>query len=386
MSDISLISGTDHGNISTRGIRVWDLPVRLFHWGLVVGVSTALVTGFLAEEWYLDIHSWAGYTIAFLISFRLIWGFVGSKYARFASFIFTPKETIGHIKEFARGNSAHYSGHNPAGALMVFTLLAVLFLLTVSGVIILGGQENLGALAGFISFEIGAFLVEIHELLAWSLILLIIAHVAGMIIESRISNENLALAMVTGKKKDTSSEPITMSVSTIALRAVVIAAIVGGAGFTLYQKYSAVPASGLVRLVPNETYNSECGDCHYAYHPSLLPKSSWQGIMANLDDHFGEDASLDAETVKSISAWLNENSSEAWDTEAANNLREVSPKSPLSISETPYWLLRHSEIDKNIFKQANIGTKGNCVACHSDAKTGRFDDAAISIPPPKPNT
>lgn len=104
--------------------------------------------------------------------------------------------------------------------------------------------------------------------------------------------------------------------------------------------------------------------------------------MTGLDDHFGEDASLDSDTIKTISAYLDKYASETWDTEAANNLRTVSLKNPLSITATPYWQRRHKGVDKNVFEQINIGSKGNCVACHRDADSGRFDDAAIAIPQP----
>ncbi|HFC04949.1 MAG TPA: hypothetical protein ENJ55_04520, partial [Rhizobiales bacterium] len=127
---------------------------------------------------------------------------------------------------------------------------------------------------------------------------------------------------------------------------------------------------------------SECGDCHMAYHPSLLPASSWIKLMAGLDDHFGEDASLDAVTVRNITDFLTRYSSEHWDSEAANNLRVVSARDPLRITGAPYWLRRHKEIAPAVFKQKNIGSKANCAACHSDAASGHFDDEKIAIPKP----
>ncbi len=382
MSDIPFNSDVERTKSSPRGVRVWDLPVRIFHWGLVLAVTITLVTGFLAPEWRLDIHVWAGYAIALLVTFRLLWGLYGSRHARFASFVYSPKKTIEHIKGVLRGKSAHYSGHNPAGAVMVFALLVVLATLTVSGIIILGGQENLGPAAGFIPFSTGVETVSIHRLVAYGLLFLIAAHVIGMLVESHISRENLARAMITGRKQDAASQPIIMPNATINSRALVIVVIVGLTGGGAYAIMSATPASGIVKFSPDDTYASECGDCHYAYNPSLLPRNSWQGIMAGLDDHFGEDASLDSETANSILAYLNKYSSEAWDSEAANNLRIVSVKNPLSITATAYWRRRHGEIDKKVFEQSNIGSKGNCVACHRDADSGRFDDAAIFIPAP----
>jgi hypothetical protein len=102
--------------------------------------------------------------------------------------------------------------------------------------------------------------------------------------------------------------------------------------------------------------------------------------MAGLDDHFGEDATLDAETTRNISAYLAEYSSETWDTEAANRLRRVSEKDPFRITASPYWVRKHSGIAPEIFSTPPVNSRSNCAACNGDAATGRFDDQQISIP------
>ncbi len=361
---------------------IWDLPVRLFHWGLVLSVLTAAVTGFLAPEWWLDVHVWAGYAIAFLVAFRIVWGFAGTRFARFSSFVFSPRKTMEHARLSLSGKAGHHAGHNPLGALMVFALLFVLAGLTISGMLVLGGQEKLGPLAGFTSFATGSAVLEFHEVLAFALLAMIVAHVAGVIWESRIGGENLVRAMVTGRKQRGPVVPERHFARPVIFRALAIAVFLVGAGYSATVYTGQFPPLGIAQVQTSRIYASECGDCHFAFPPGLLPRSSWQKILASLDDHFGEDASLDAESVSAIGLWLSENAAETQDSEAANNLRKISLKDPMRITATPYWQKRHGDVEAAVFQQKNIGSKSNCIACHGDAESGRFDDHMISIPHP----
>ena len=374
------------------GTLIWDLPIRLFHWLLVGSVATAAITGFLAPEWWLDVHYWAGSVIGFLIVFRLIWGFIGSQYARFTSFIFSVPETTAHIQAVRQRKPSHYAGHNPAGALMVFALLGVLGILTLSGLLILGGQEKIGPLAGIVSFTIGAGSVELHELFAFGLLALIFGHLAGVLMETVISKENLVRAMISGRKMLSKAPgsspapslraPASMRLATV--RAGILASVLLLAGGTGSWALMRVLPRSLAQVPANTTYANECGDCHHAYNPSLLPASSWRAVMNNLDNHFGEDASLEPQLVQDLSAYLTGYSADKWDSEAAHNLRHVAPKDPDRITSTPYWKRRHAALPKAVWVQPNVNSKGNCSACHGDALAGTFADEAIKIPSPPP--
>ena len=378
-------------SIKTRSaldtLRVWDIAVRLFHWSLVLLVAAAAYTGFLGPEWQLGMHVLAGYGIGLLILFRVIWGFAGSRYARFASFLFSPRELASHIQGILRGKSERYIGHNPAGALMVFALLIVLAALTVSGLIVLGGQENQGMLAAFSSYKSGQIARNIHELLGFLLLAMIGAHLAGVVLESALSRENLVRAMITGRKHAKTGRAADLAdESRVVWRAPVIFALISLIAGLTYWVLANRPASGFTVMKRRAVWASECGDCHYAYHPSLLPRSSWRRIMAGLDEHFGEDASLDEETAARITSFLTTYASEEWDSEAANELRKTDAQKPLEITATPYWKQRHARIDPEIFRRKMIGSKANCIACHKDAANGRFADEEITIPDKhKPN-
>jgi cytochrome b len=113
-------------------VKVWDPLVRIFHWALVL----AFFTAYLTEDEWLTLHVWAGYTVLGLIGFRILWGFIGPRHARFSDFVYAPSETLSYIKDLLRFRNRRYLGHNPAGSVMIFVLLVVL-LLTLWGTLIL---------------------------------------------------------------------------------------------------------------------------------------------------------------------------------------------------------------------------------------------------------
>ncbi|MCW8841693.1 MAG: cytochrome b/b6 domain-containing protein [Gammaproteobacteria bacterium] len=204
-------------------IKVWDPLVRIFHWTLVVAFFTAYFT---EDEW-LDIHVLAGYTVAGLIAFRLVWGFVGTKHARFSDFVFSPLTTLNYLKDLFALRAKRYIGHNPAGGAMVITLLLALAGTTLTGMKLYAVEENAGPFAAVqienvspISSAVAdddddeygehgeghgegdeELWEELHEFFANFTLLLVFLHVAGVVVSSFAHGENLPRAMVTGRKK-----------------------------------------------------------------------------------------------------------------------------------------------------------------------------------------
>ena len=358
---------------------VWDAATRLYHWLQFLLVTGALSIGFFGPEWFLDAHIYAGYGVLALIVFRLVWGFWGPTYSRFVSFLFPLREIIAHTKGVLKGEPSHHLGHNPLGALMVYGLIGVLILILASGLIVLGGVENQGPLAGFASFDFGIRVRFVHRVLAYLLVGMIGLHIVGVLVETRLSKFSLIRSMIDGWKPRGTGESEDREVPARPGRALMILVSAGvvivGAGALA----SAVPASGVIELPPNEPFNSECTACHELYSPSLLPAESWKLLMANLEDHFGEDASLDDSTTQEITRYLMRYSSEKWDTEAANRLRAVNPDKPYEITATSFWKRNHAQIDPKTFESRPVFSKGNCSTCHLDARTGRFDDQKIQI-------
>lgn len=364
---------------STTGrVRVWDLPTRLFHWGLVAAVALALALGFFGPKRLLDLHLWAGYAAAALVVFRLIWGFAGSTFARFAAFPPAPKAVLAHLS----GRHVAGYGHNPLGALMVYTLLAILLALAVTGVLTLGGVVRQGPFSALTTYAGGRTAKEIHELLAWGVVALVALHLGGVLFESLREKENLARAMVTGWKRsrdDATPERRARPALSVAASAAVALSTAAAWTFATRLPNPYVPAGPALA-----EWRAECGDCHTPHHPSLLPAERWTAIMATLDDHFGEDASLDADATARIRDWLVANAAERYDTRAANSFRQPDAAEPLRITATARWKRIHDDIPSETFRRKDIGGPANCAACHGDAEAGLFAPQQISIPqPPK---
>ncbi|NQD35926.1 cytochrome B [Permianibacter sp. IMCC34836] len=219
-------------------IKVWDLGVRVFHWSLVAAFALAWLT----SEDESPLHVYAGYAVAGLVAFRLLWGFVGGRYARFTAFLYSPRETLNYVRGSFRGQPARYLSHNPLGALMVFALLLSLSGIVVTGLALNGdlpgqtkaafsaesereeeageaGEEHetrgseVAVTATGTSTTLSTSAAdheaayarheqweELHEFFANLALALVVLHVLGVIVASRQHKEKLVAAMLTGWK------------------------------------------------------------------------------------------------------------------------------------------------------------------------------------------
>lgn len=193
-----------------RRTLVWDAPVRVFHWLMVLTFAGAYLTA-ESERWRL-VHVTLGYTMAGLVAFRLLWGLVGTRHARFANFVRGPRAVRRYLASIVRGRPEHHAGHNPAGAVAIVALLASAALLTFSG------WATYGELGGH-------WLEETHEAIATVMLALIGVHVAGVAVSSFVHRENLVAAMVNGRKAVPPAQGIRGAWRTVA--AVIVAAVLG---------------------------------------------------------------------------------------------------------------------------------------------------------------
>ncbi len=186
--------------MSAPTIKVWDPLVRIFHWSLVIGFFVAYIT----EDDFMTLHVWAGYLVGGLVAFRLVWGLIGPKYARFSDFVRPPREVLAYLKDELSGRARRYLGHNPAGGAMVVALLLSLAMTVFTGLVTYGGAECAGPLAdalcgsGEILDELGE---EVHEFFANFTLLLVVLHVAGVLLSSWLHGENLVRSMIHGRKQ-----------------------------------------------------------------------------------------------------------------------------------------------------------------------------------------
>jgi len=196
-----LINPDEEGMMKGSTPMKWDLFVRIFHWSLVVMVTLAYLSGDFAIE---ALHSWFGYVVMGLITARFIWGFIGSINARFRTFIYSPTETMAYFASMFRNAPKHYVSHNPAGALMVFMLLILLAMITLSGLVYEGWGEYEGPLWQMhvmISDQVGLLAKGIHRQLPEMLLFAVAMHVLGVIIATIQHKENFLRSMWYGHDK-----------------------------------------------------------------------------------------------------------------------------------------------------------------------------------------
>lgn len=184
----------------TRAALVWDLPVRIFHWTLVVAFIAAFVTDRLGVA-YFKYHVWCGYTVLVLVAFRIIWGFVGTRHARFCNFVRGPAAIWHYLRgKELRGREGHFAGHNPLGALMVLALLIGLLLQAVTGLFSNDEIFNVGPLYGYIDNELSLRLTSLHRQLFYWIAGAIGVHILAVLAHRIFKKENLVKAMFTGRK------------------------------------------------------------------------------------------------------------------------------------------------------------------------------------------
>jgi cytochrome b len=167
-------------------VKVWDPVVRLFHWSLVVTFTIAWLTGDELKR----VHEWAGYAIVGLLVIRILWGFVGTTYARFGNFLYRPSTVMRFLIDTARFRAKRYLGHNPAGGAMVAALMTILAVTTTTG-IMMTSDAYWGV----------EWVEDVHEIAANLAIALVGLHLAGVFVASAEHRENLIGAMITGWKR-----------------------------------------------------------------------------------------------------------------------------------------------------------------------------------------
>ncbi len=196
--------------MSKQRILVWDLPTRVFHWLLAASFLGAFLTA--ESERYRDIHVVLGYTVLGLVAFRFVWGLIGTRYARFASFPVAPRRVLGYLKSLLTPAPQHHVGHNPAGSLAIYAILALALLAGASGY---AAYNEIG----------GETLAELHEGAANAMLGLVLVHIAAVIVSSLLHRENLVAAMLNGYKRGRAGEGIRSKHWFVA--AVVLLATVG---------------------------------------------------------------------------------------------------------------------------------------------------------------
>lgn len=198
MSHINKEQETRHSPHSRQAM-VWDIPTRLFHWSLVALIALLWITGERGET-ALELHMKAGFAVLALVLFRMGWGFVGSRTARFADFVTGMGAARAYACALRRGETPHHAGHNPLGGLMILALLAFLALQAGTGLFANDDILTEGPLAHLVSSKTSGTLTLVHKVAFKALLGLIALHVSAALFYLAVKRENLIRAMITGSK------------------------------------------------------------------------------------------------------------------------------------------------------------------------------------------
>ena len=212
---------------------VWDLPLRVTHWALALAVAGSFATHYAGIEWFAW-HRRCGYVVLVLTVFRVLWGIVGTRHARFANFVRSPIAVL----QYVRGRAARPVGHNPLGALSVLALLALLLLQAGSGLLANDEIMSMGPFYGWIAPELSNRITSLHRNSSDVLLVLVALHVAAIAWYALVRGERLVLPMVTGRKPAAdlpAGEAITHSRTPLAV------AIVAALVFALVLAVRAAP-------------------------------------------------------------------------------------------------------------------------------------------------
>ena len=325
----------------------------------------ALATSLVLPPTWVRLHIVAGVSALALVAARIVWGFLGPTYARFSSFVRRPAEILDHAEQLRSGRAAHHLGHNPLGGAMIVALIAAVVVLAATGTVALGGVLKTGPLAFLTSFAVGNLDRDLHQLVAWGLIGLIALHIGGAIFESCRSRENLAAAMINGRKReraDAIAEPARVAHPWIAAAIVAVTFVASGlvrrrprrparpAACRWRRSIRSMPANAAIATRPTTRASSRrrCGSRSWmtstsisARTPRLTPARS--PASATTSSPMPPRRSTPSRPTCSAAA---------------------TPADPLRITATPFWRHMHRGIPERVFAAKSVGARSNCAACH----------------------
>ncbi len=373
-----------------KEIKVWDLQTRIFHWSLVAFVLCTFVTAdmprifgmkTLDKDAWIAFHIGTGVAAGLLLAFRIFWGFFGPYYSRFSSLHLSPKELFRYLDSVSKNIKTSYTAHNPGASWELILVIILGMLAAVTGVVVFGLDERRGVLR----FLYGTYypyadsMKLLHLGISYILLAVILCHVAGVLVETIRHKTGIISAMFTGmKRSDEIERPLSTGTPLAVISFVWVASPLLAALFFSTTMGTKQPMT----LAIPPIYKKECGSCHMAFPPNILPAKSWQIMMGDLQDHFGDDASIEESARKEIEDFLVKNSAETSLEEASIKFLQSigSDTPPLRVTEIRYWREKHGSIRKATYQRESIRSKINCVACHKWAAYGSFEDSDIKVP------
>ncbi len=345
---------------------IWGFGARFSHLAMIISFFGAYFTKGYA-------HAAFGSIFALALILRIIWGLIGTKYSRFSDFSF--KACTQYIFATFKGKREHFIGHNPASSVAIIFILALGLICVILGFLALGAGESSGVFA-FLKdgYESIAFVPKAHEILANILLGIICVHILGALIDFIFFKGGALKSMITGYKNATKSVEFSrfqrfFSIFWAGALVIFGVFLLNKNNFLLKEKLEQIDYKA-----QNSVFVKECASCHMLYAPFLLSGDKWQKMMEDLENHFGDDASIDEADNANITEFLLANSADKLRTKWAVKFRK---NDEIAITKSPYWIKKHKKIDEKVFAKNDIKSKANCVACHKDIDKGVISKSLI---------
>ena len=375
-------------------VYVWPIQARIIHWLIASSFTLAFI--FSLKENLLNLHVAVGIIFGLMLVYRIIWGFVGPQYATFNTFKLSLTKLKYYFVDKVQNRWREIpAGHNPASSWFTLIVLFLGSIISITGLLLYGIQEGKGYL-GFLNDEYYKYmfiLFDIHIYASYTLLVWVIIHISGVLVEQFYHKTNMVFAMISGYKKaqgeDSKTEKYKSRLTWLFLIISAMVFFVSTDGrhnpfvVSRYTQHDYKHESFI--------YYTKCGACHQPYPPFMLPNSSWERIRGDLSNHFGENISS---TIKKNKKRISTNEQRVIFNflkrhSADKSTREISLKvmkslngarGRKSITKIQYWKDTHADISPKIFKSEKVKDKSNCFACHKNFEKGMIEDIDIQIP------
>ena len=375
-------------------VYVWPIYTRIIHWLIASSFTLAFI--FSLKENLLNLHVAVGIIFGLMLVYRIIWGFIGPQYATFNTFkLSLPKLKFYFVEKVQNRWREIPAGHNPASSWFTLIVLSLGSIISLTGLLLYGIQEGKGYL-GFLNDEYYMhmfILSDIHVYASYTLLVWVIIHISGVLVEQFYHKTDMIFAMITGYKKAKGEDSKTGKYKSgltwiflIISAMVFFVSIDGRNNPFVVSKYTQHDYKH-----ESFVYYSECGACHDPYPPFMLPDTSWERVREGLSNHFGEEISptmkkgenrisLNDQTV--VFNFLNKHSADKSTREISVKVMESldGARGRKSITKIKYWKDTHSHIPPEVFKSKKVKRKANCFACHKNFEKGMLEDIDIKIP------
>ncbi|MCK9492039.1 MAG: cytochrome b/b6 domain-containing protein [Sulfurimonas sp.] len=370
---------------------VWPIYTRVIHWLIASTFTLSFI--FSLKKNLLNLHVAVGIIFGLMLVYRIIWGFVGPRYATFNTFELSLAKLKFYFIEKVQNRWREIpAGHNPASSWFTLIVLSLGSIISITGLLLYGIQEGKGYL-GFLNCHYYMYmdiLFDIHMYLSYTLLVWVIIHISGVLVEQFYHKTGMLFAMITGykKTKGIDSKPGKYK-SSLTYVFLLISAMVFYVSIDGRNNPFVVSIYDQINYEQeNPAYAHKCGTCHKLYPPFMLPASSWERIQDDISNHFGEEISPDHKKEdnrislneqRTIFAYLKENS-------ADHSTRKISvrvmksldgARGRKSITKIQYWKDAHANVPPHIFRSKEVKRKANCFACHKNFDKGMLENIDI---------